>query len=568
MGAGRAPAWHLCFVFCVSFVLLFSSMDRTVTQYDEGLVLFGAVRVMNGDVPYRDFYANYGPAQFYVLAGLFKAFGPSVLVARIWDLLVRAAISVVVYAIFARIGSPRMAAIASAISVAWLSVVGYMYYEYPAIPCLLLALLSAYLVLPVYCGRSGRMPLLLSGACVGAAALFRHDVGLMAAVAHIAALIVFHFQARIEGLDRRSQLLASISALVAGILLVAVPVWSLVLMIASPTEVIRDLVLIPMETYARMRSLPFPSLRDVGVDLLHLRLKSLTEGAVFLPPVAALLGAVTALRFAGGRSSGTGMVAKTTTSDCCRRGALLLLASFSLLFFFKGVVRVSLIHMTLAIVPALLILLICTVWLWTSSNRFTRLLAVLIGAYTVLVSVVPVRSDYRVLMSNLRWVSQPARAASECHFESGLDRLGCFTLDSNELDAIRFVQERTTNDERIFVGLTRHDRIFVNDVLFYFVSKRLSATKWHHFDPGVQTSREIQSEMIAELERRQTRVIVLNADWENLWEPNDSSISSGVTILDEFIRTHYGLAATFGKTHVYISSVEGASSSKSSGVMP
>ena len=70
--------------FCVSFSLLFASMNRDVSRYDEGLVLFGAVRVLHGDVPYRDFYANYGPAQFYVLAGLF---GWPLLLAAILGLL-------------------------------------------------------------------------------------------------------------------------------------------------------------------------------------------------------------------------------------------------------------------------------------------------------------------------------------------------------------------------------------------------------------------------------------------------------------------------------------------------
>ncbi len=58
----RAPAWHLCLVLLVSFAFLFASMSRAVKVYDEGLVLFGALRVSYGDVPYRDFYANYGPA--------------------------------------------------------------------------------------------------------------------------------------------------------------------------------------------------------------------------------------------------------------------------------------------------------------------------------------------------------------------------------------------------------------------------------------------------------------------------------------------------------------------------
>jgi hypothetical protein len=39
-------------------------MDASVGPYDEGLVLFGADRVLRGDVPYRDFWTLYGPASF------------------------------------------------------------------------------------------------------------------------------------------------------------------------------------------------------------------------------------------------------------------------------------------------------------------------------------------------------------------------------------------------------------------------------------------------------------------------------------------------------------------------
>jgi hypothetical protein len=47
------------------------------------------MRVADGEIPHRDFYADYGPAQFYVLAGLFKLFAPSILGECLWDTLVR-----------------------------------------------------------------------------------------------------------------------------------------------------------------------------------------------------------------------------------------------------------------------------------------------------------------------------------------------------------------------------------------------------------------------------------------------------------------------------------------------
>jgi hypothetical protein len=161
-------------------------------------------------------------------------------------------------------------------------------------------------------------------------------------------------------------------------------------------------------------------------------------------------------------------------------------------------------------------------------------------------------------MTNKDWIWNFAYAGDKCHPAAGLERLGCFKIDAGpttdeqaHFAAIRFVQEITADDERIFVGLESHDRIFANDVLFYFLAKRLSATKWHHFDPGVQTTREIQTEMVGELEAVKPKVIVLKSDWSRVREPNESSVSSGVSILNDFIRACYVLAATFPGIQVY-----------------
>jgi hypothetical protein len=62
-------------LFFAGLLLQVVSMDRNLNLYDEGLVVYGAARVMRGEVPYRDFWSMYGPGQFYLIAGLFKIFG-------------------------------------------------------------------------------------------------------------------------------------------------------------------------------------------------------------------------------------------------------------------------------------------------------------------------------------------------------------------------------------------------------------------------------------------------------------------------------------------------------------
>ncbi len=98
-------------------------------------------RVAQGEVLHRDFYANYGPAQFYILAGLFKVFGFSILVDRVWDTIVRAMIVTVAFLIVQRGGARREGFAAAGLVLVWLCFLGY--YAYPVFPALLFALLAA-----------------------------------------------------------------------------------------------------------------------------------------------------------------------------------------------------------------------------------------------------------------------------------------------------------------------------------------------------------------------------------------------------------------------------------------
>src|SRR5258708_12841576 len=84
-------------------------MDRNLAVYDEGLILTGAMRVAAGDIPHRDFYANYGPGQFYAIAGLFKLFGEYAIAERAYDTLVRAGIVAMCYGLAAGVAARGIA---------------------------------------------------------------------------------------------------------------------------------------------------------------------------------------------------------------------------------------------------------------------------------------------------------------------------------------------------------------------------------------------------------------------------------------------------------------------------
>ena len=129
---------------------------------------------------------------------------------------------------------------------------------------------------------------------------------------------------------------------------------------------------------------------------------------------------------------------------------------------------------------------------------------------------------------------------------AGLERLACFRVDPAEVATAHYIQQRTSADDPIFVGLARHDKILFGDILFYFVVNRPSVTKSYEMDPGLQTTAPVQREMIGELEQAKPKLIVIEdirADWR---EPNDSAISSGVTLLDDHIHRAFEPVASFG----------------------
>ncbi|HLF50173.1 MAG TPA: hypothetical protein VJA45_12420, partial [Methylomirabilota bacterium] len=74
----------------VVFGFFFLVSNAPLNIYDEGYILYAAERLLQGDLPYRDFQLHYTPGQFYVVAALFEAFGHSLFVERMWDAAVRA----------------------------------------------------------------------------------------------------------------------------------------------------------------------------------------------------------------------------------------------------------------------------------------------------------------------------------------------------------------------------------------------------------------------------------------------------------------------------------------------
>jgi hypothetical protein len=539
---------QLVIVFLISYCLLFLGMPRRPGLYDEGIVLTGAMRVAAGQIPHRDFYFIYGPAEVYILAGLFKIFGPSLLAERLFDLLIKALVVTTVYAIALGHCRRSIALLVSVVTALWLF--GLNEFGLALTPVSLLNLIGSALILPAFGGRVSIRRMLAAGAVSGMASLFRYDTGVALLGIH-ACVVAIAICLRTKGLPSRLRAFATTfwPYLVGFAVLIVVPALYY-LSIAPLAPLLQDIVLFPRKYYFRGRNLPFPGLPWRELENL----------GVYLPLAIAAL-SLYALIDRRSLTAGTGAASvEGLTEERRWHGFLVTFGLLLVGMYLKGVVRVAPIQMYLAIVPSLLMIAV----LFQHQSAFSRAIRISIGCLMWLSLIAAAWSALHLIrLESLAHYSVAQRIlpfarytssgtpAEWCKTANPLTTGLCFLPEDDRIRAIEFISSHTLPGQSLYSGLRKHDRAFANDNLFYFATQRLPATRWSHFDPDLQSRYEIQTQMVRELQQNAPPYIALDSEFDSVREPNDSSKSSGVTLLDDYIQQEYQPSETFGTMTVW-----------------
>ena len=109
------------------------------------------------------------------------------------------------------------------------------------------------------------------------------------------------------------------------------------------------------------------------------------------------------------------------------------------------------------------------------------------------------------------------------------------------------VDKRSRRGDPIVSAPPRYDRVRFGDTLLYRLLDRSNPTRYDVMQPGVVTTASVQREMRRDIAAAGTRLVVR---WESpaarAPEPNGSGRSSGVTLLDDWIRSSYRRIARYG----------------------
>ena len=100
----------------------------------------------------------------------------------------------------------------------------------------------------------------------------------------------------------------------------------------------------------------------------------------------------------------------------------------------------------------------------------------------------------------------------------------------------------------MFVASDRHDVVFINALMLYFLSGRNPATYFSQLDPGIATTEPVQRRIVADLKHNNVSTVVVWS-YGQVNEPNLSSQTSGVFLLDDYLRKQYYEAK---RGHTYI----------------
>lgn len=458
---------------------------RGIAPHDEGLMLEAGARIAHGQLPYRDFWTNYPPGQWLLVAGLFKLFGPSLLSWRVVRVALDAAVTLLAYRL-ARREAPERFALAAAVAAAGAMAFPLGAGPNPAALALALGAVLAASRAPVWAG-------LLAGVAI----LFRIEFGLAAAAGVALAAPP----------GRRAR--GTLAGLGVGALTLA-PFF-----LISPHDMASDTI--GFLSRQDLQRLPFP----LGFDGA-LRPSKLIE---FYIPLILLVGL----------------------------GAWALAAALGLRQDRRGSHRPG----GLALAP---LALVGAAYLLGRTDEFHLLpLAAVLPVMLAAVAAGEVSMALRVVLLTLLAliaIHGLERQAGQALHPPTLARVpgpagdGVETSppDAAALAALRRDVDRlVAPGQPVFVADPRHDLVRVGDPLLYVILDRANPTRYDVMQPGVVTTEAVQREIVRELERSRTRVVVR---WLNPTasrpEPNGAGRSSGVHVLDRYLAGTYRPQARFG----------------------
>jgi hypothetical protein len=447
-------------------------------EFDEGILLAFPTRILDGDLPYRDFETFYGPAGPYLTAAVFAVFDPGLLAERTIGLVSRLLVVLAVMLIARRFGRLSMACCGIVATILMAAPGVWADNAVQAQACVFLVIiLVAHAVETAHPDARASRIWFAAGVVAGCAGLFRWEFAPIAAVVALPYLLVAARRAR--------------TLFVAGLAVGLAP-FVPVLVAAGGAMIHENLS--DLRATSNDRRLPLPALSSESGRLLV---------------VTAI--ALVALWFVALRSRRVARGAPNTR-------VLLSLALFGLLQVPIALSRLDAGHVLVVAVVALAFAPVSAAEMLRASSERRRRSGVV--AVSLLAILVLLSTPYGriALVTNARiMLGQPHGGKVTVHGRT-------FVMDSSEaaadLQAVVSETDRIARPgSRLFVGPRDLRRAYANDVFVYYLLRQLEPASFYlELDPPFvrHGSRLVGDVATADY-------LILTTRWDTFHEPNAST---------------------------------------------
>jgi hypothetical protein len=170
-------------ILVAGFVYYVSYFNYGISLSDEGFFVYGAERVLRGQLPMSDFI-SYPPGSYFLLALLFKIFGIHLLVSRLMEMAFLILNGIMLFYIGKRLMPDRMALIPSFVLIAFPGPWHKVFFTFG----LLLPLVALFRFLE----KESPIRILVVGWCLGTVSIFKLESALFALIAVFVVLFCQH----------------------------------------------------------------------------------------------------------------------------------------------------------------------------------------------------------------------------------------------------------------------------------------------------------------------------------------------------------------------------------------
>lgn len=521
-------------LFFLSIALNIPFLLYGINMLDEGLLVYGTERVMEGSVLYKDIFTLYAPGHYYILGGFMKILGLNLFSERLYSCIIGGALAFLVFYISKRIiKNITFSIVASLIFIFLVQLQNdRMFFALLALLCLIEYDYNHPKLNSIW------WPLII-GLLTGMSIIMSQEVGIYL----VLALCSFLPWKLFVGKKRNMKQIVNLKSVahqailfLFGLLIIVIPVVFYFYKYGALHEMFYCLFWYPIHAFPETMSLPFPNLfSNLLLTLNSPSLRSFYSLAgciLFYLPI--VIYTITAIFLVSRLYS---------NQDYSKRDSyVFLILVFGILSFKTATVRSDISHLMFCIIPAVILgcFLLDKLYVRLSNN-----LTPFVGSKSK--KLVAFKCSVVIIFLILIFYGQIGHLLliiKNSNYEKlGLDRAQNILVPKNEKEdianVVKYIKDNTDSSDKIFV--------IPYQAMFYFLSDRDTPTKYDIFLPGYVNQRGDQIQLVQQLERAKPKFTIYGHGWDVDGKPFETY----APIIHNYIKQQWYIEKKYGIYEIY-----------------